>query len=378
MKFVHVNDIRLGSSAEAGTRWGEARRDELFASLRRVLEWADGSGTELLLVSGGLFAHQPVTAELEQVSALFREYPKIETVIIAGETDRVKKFSPIRSFLWPKHVHYVLSGDAEQIDLPGLHTAVYAASRTDGAPPEPGAILLAELKGLMGDNANGAGPGAEEIRRMAEAAEPIRIAMLRCETDGKIRESFSDSGFSYVAVGQSGGRKCLIENMAYCPGSLEPEQMQDSGAHGIYAGETGPEGRLLKIEFIPLSEVAYVPLKAEVHPGITREELEKSLQKEIEGRGGRNIYRLKLYGTRSPEEQFDLEGLKERYRIAEVIDETEPVYDFTALFEEHPQDMIGFYIGSIARGRKDMSPLEKKAMYYGIDALIRTSEGEEQ
>ena len=70
---------------------------------------------------------------------------------------------------------------------------------------------------------------------------------------------------------------------------------------------------------------------------------------------------------RDPDIEFDLEQLSDRYRIAEIIDDSEPQYDFSALFAEHSSDMIGFYIQALQK--EDMSPVEKKALYYGVNAL---------
>lgn len=75
---------------------------------------------------------------------------------------------------------------------------------------------------------------------------------------------------------------------------------------------------------------------------------------------------------RDPDISFDLESLMMRYRIADILDESEPQYDFSALFEEHPSDMIGFYIRALQK--PDMSPVEKKALYYGIHALLLTTD----
>ena len=45
-----------------------------------------------------------------------------------------------------------------------------------------------------------------------------------------------------------------------------------------------------------------------------------------------------------------------------------------ALFAEHPGDMIGFY--NRAMQKPDMSPVEKKALYDGIRALLLTADGD--
>ena len=66
--------------------------------------------------------------------------------------------------------------------------------------------------------------------------------------------------------------------------------------------------------------------------------------------------------------------IREKYRIQEILDESEPVYDFDRLYEAHTQDMIGCYISQLTRGGGEMSSLDKKAMFYGIDALIKTAD----
>ena len=48
------------------------------------------------------------------------------------------------------------------------------------------------------------------------------------------------------------------------------------------------------------------------------------------------------------------------------------ILDFSALFAEHPSDMIGFYIQALKK--PDMSPVEKKALFYGIHALLLTTD----
>ena len=92
------------------------------------------------------------------------------------------------------------------------------------------------------------------------------------------------------------------------------------------------------------------------------------------------IYRLerrfRIRGMRDPDISFDLEFLSGQWNIIEILDETEPQYDFHALFAEHSSDMIGFYIQALMKD--DMSPVEKKALYYGIHALLMTKDERSQ
>ena len=131
-------------------------------------------------------------------------------------------------------------------------------------------------------------------------------------------------------------------------------------------------GQVTTLDFIPMAKLRYIPLIVRVTPDTTNTELYLKIAHEIEQRGNDNIFRFKVQGMRDPDISFDLDALKLRFRIADIIDETEPQYDFSALFAEHPSDMIGFYIQALKK--PDMSPVEKKALFYGIHALLQTTD----
>ena len=159
---------------------------------------------------------------------------------------------------------------------------------------------------------------------------------------------------------------------AYC-GSPEPLDKTETGAHGIFYGEINPSTLLVtKLEFIPMSKLRYIPLIVNVTPATTNTELCLKMSHEIDKRGTDNIYRFRVRGMRDPDITFDLDSLLLRYKISDILDESEPEYDFSALFAEHPSDMIGFYIRALQK--PDMSPVEKKALFYGIHALLLTTD----
>ncbi|MBQ9421654.1 MAG: metallophosphoesterase [Lachnospiraceae bacterium] len=371
MKFIHLSDIRIGSPTESGRHWSDARLDERFRTLSRVLDYARDNDADLVLIAGGLFSHQPVTAEMDRVNALFKEHSDQQIVIIAGESDRLRASSPVRSYVWAPNVHYILSGTVERVVLPELKTEICAASATDEQNADPASFGLADIKAFITSRPS-EDFTLEDIRRYT-GRPVIRIAMLRGRDSEAFSRAFEKTDFTYVAAGISGSAKEILPGRIYSPGGLEPEAMSDSGSHGIYMGEADEEtGALREIHFVPMASASYIPLLIGVTRNSTAEELGRMIAGEIRRRGEKNIYRLKLTGSRDPEQDFDLEELKKTYRIAEIIDETEPEYDFETLFKEHPQDMIGYYIGTIVNSGKEMSPTEKKAMYYGIDALLRT------
>ena len=130
--------------------------------------------------------------------------------------------------------------------------------------------------------------------------------------------------------------------------------------------------RKTHLAFIPVSQIQYISLTVNVSKDTTNMELASRLEREIINRGEKNIYRFRIKGMRDPDIEFDLSHLASRYRICEIVDDSEPQYDFSALFSEHPSDMIGFFIQTLQK--ENMSPVEKKALYYGVNALLHTTD----
>lgn len=354
MKFVHMSDIRLGLHSESGRRWGKERVVEVKSAFETALGSAEAQGASLVLISGGLFGHRPVTTELSEANAIFSAHPGLTFVVIGGVTDPVRKTSPVRSYRWAENVHYVLSEEPVKIHLPGLHAEIYAVSAGENIFP------AAEFLAFYEND--------------AEKREDTAVALL-CEPDAKKASAFSGSGFSYVALGGSKTKAVAAKDKAFYAGGLEAENMTDTGDHGYILGEIqDATGVLLRTEFVPFTSVTYVPLKIKVDPSIGASRLEELTAAEIEKRGTANIYRIHIVGTRKPGADFFMPKIREKYRIQEILDESEPVYDFDRLYEAHTQDMIGYYISQLTRGGGGMSSLDKKAMFYGIDALIKTAD----
>lgn len=359
MKFMHLSDVRLGLHNESGRRWGEERVVEVAADLRAAVADAAKEGTDLVLISGGLFAHRPVSTELDGANRIFASFPETAFVITAGENDLVKPSSPVISYKWADNVHYVLNGKAEKISFPAFNTAVYAQSVTSDEHDPEALIAISE-----GDEKNG--------------HDTVRIALLE-EPDTEKAAAFEGSGFSYIALGGQASHMELPGGKAVYSGGFEPTGMTDTGAHGYYMGEINETtGMLESVRFVPAASASYVPLKVKVGVTNTPEQVAAMIESEIRRRGITNIYRIRITGERKPEYTFEMADLRSRYRIAEVKCEAEPQYDFEALFEEHQQDMIGYFISSLRKNHTELSDIDKTAMFYGIDALIKTSSGKEQ
>ncbi len=393
MKFMHLCDICIGNCTESGMPWAEDREEELADSLRNLLARAEDDSVGLVLISGGLFAHVPTEAELIVAGNIFKAHPDIEIVITAGEKDRLTESSPVKSFEWPENVHYVLSDKPERIVLECLSAEVFAASSVRLLKAEQNITSIKEEMPILPyrdlpDTAESdefiiseedKDIEPEELIAFSESFEDrehIRLCMLsfsgRTDT---LKRVFNGSDFSYIAIGGKKREKELLKDRMYYPGAFEPFCMDETGEHGAFTGYISEETGLVEsIKFLPLASISYVTLNIRLTPKTTQRGLTESIRKELIRRGKKNIYRLRLTGSRDPEEDLGLNELKEEFRINEISDESVPEYDLAGLFREHSQDMIGFYISSIMTDKHEMSEIEKKAMFHGIEALLKSSD----
>ena len=147
---------------------------------------------------------------------------------------------------------------------------------------------------------------------------------------------------------------------------------ESTGKHGVYLGNIHPITKKLdSLSFHTISSVQYIPLHFRLDPSVGQETLRQRLSKEIEKRGLQNIYRIRFSGNRDPETKIIPDLLSKEIRLVEWIDDTIPQYDFYALYREHQQDLLGFFIRSYLRkDLEDLNPSEKQSLFYGVSALL--------
>lgn len=353
MKFIHIADIHWGMSPDSDKPWSKERSQDIKDTFARAVAQAGEMEADCLFIAGDLFHRQPLARDLKEVNYLFSTIPAVHVVIIAGNHDRIRQNSALHSFTWAPNVTYFMGRELESVYFEDINTEVWGFSYYTAEIPEN---RLDHIK----------------------APEDGRIHILLGHGGDANhvpfdRSAMAANGFSYIAMGHIHKPEILIENRMAFSGSLEPLDKTESGKHGMISGEIDRDTRAVtSLALIPMAKLQYISLAVHVTTSTTNTELSMKITQEIENRGVHNIFRFRIKGMRDPDITFDLDMLSTRYKIMEIIDESEPQYDFSALFAEHPSDMIGFYIQALQK--PEMSPVEKKALYYGINALLRTTD----
>lgn len=354
MKFIHTADVHWGMVPDGDKPWSRERTQAIKDTFSQIVSLAGKQEADFLFISGDLFHRQPLLRDLKELNYLFSTIPSVHVVIIAGSSDRIRSSSALLSFHWCPNVTYLMDDKMTSVYFDDCNVEVHGFS-----------YHTAEIRDSLPD---------------AELEVPfdgrIHILMVHGGDASHLpldRGALASSNYSYIALGHIHKPEAAAEKKAVFPGSPEPLDQTETGEHGVYMGTVNPvTHKVDSLEFIPMCKSQYVPLMVNITTNTTHAELELKIAQVIKKRGPQNIYRFRIRGMRDPEVEFDLEHLKAKYRIIEIVDESEPQYDFSALFAEHPSDMIGFYIRAL--DRPDTSPVEKKALYYGINALLHTTD----
>ena len=158
-------------------------------------------------------------------------------------------------------------------------------------------------------------------------------------------ETMEALGYDYIALGHIHKPHAFIENMALYAGSLEPTDKNDTGKHGYVRGEITEEG--VHVEFIPCAKREYMHCDIQVDEYTTNGSLKDEIRSVIQNNGLENMYQFRLQGFRDADMEFDLGNLVSFGNVYEVIDETEPSYDFEMLLERNQGNLLGRFIESL-------------------------------
>lgn len=348
MKFIHIADIHLGAAPDLGRPWSKARAKEIWDTFSEVIAVCNRDAVDLLLVAGDLFHRQPLKRELKEADYLFSTLTHTKVVMIAGNHDYLRPGSVYDEFQWCSQVTFLKNEEMQSVCFPELNTCVQGFSYRQQEILEP---LL--------DGARPVGKEQEYCILLAHGGDEKHLPFQR--------KRLAAAGFDYVALGHIHKPQIWEEEKIAYSGSLEPTDKNDLGSRGYILGEL--EGGRLSLKFVPAAKREYLRVKLVLTPSSTEGALCRKVQEVVNLYGRQNLYRLLLEGEYDPEAPLQLDRLPSLGNIVEVTDDSVPHYDLKLLAREHQHDIIGMYLQSFG-DIGGLSEVQKKALYYGITALM--------
>lgn len=306
VRILHAADFHL-DSAFAGLDEGRARqrRQESRDLTRRMVEYANDHGVELMLLAGDLFDSDNVYGQTaEELSAALAEF-RGQVVIAPGNHDCYSAASPYARTLWPGNVHIFTGQRMSCITFPQYGCMVYGAAFT---APE-----VSESATLAG---------------VADGDDGVAIGLLHGEVgvkDSRYRPvplpEIARSGLDYLALGHVHACSGVLTagGTAYAyPGCPEGRGFDELGDKGFLMGEVNKGS--VKLRFVPFAGRRYQLLTVEPGDDEPLTAIERMLPPET----GNDIYRIVLSGeTESAVDTGSLtEALLPRFYALELRDRT--------------------------------------------------------
>ena len=358
MKFIHISNVNIGAKPDPDKFWSNDRANDISTTFADIINICKKEETNLLLISGNLFHHQPLIDDLEYVNSLFKTIPNTRILIVAGNNDYISQSSPILNFKFSTNVYYFMNNFFEECGIDGTNVIVHGFSYYSKEEP----MNIIDTMTVNNDDL---------------------CHILLCYAGDSKHLPFNinkllNKNFTYAALGLHTNFQELTENLIYYPGSPEPIDQDDEGDHGIIKGVIDDNThKVTSIEFIKLAKASYLPISIKVNAKTTEDEVVSLVTREVIRLGNNNIFKIEISGMRNPDIEFNEDMFNKKIRIVRFTDTSSPKYDFVKLSSEHPQDMIGAFIRKMSSTNIEASDIEKKALYIGTHALIKSMESKE-
>lgn len=358
VEFIHSGDVHLGirlRSTSFGPLKGRERRQELWHTFAKMIDYASKTRKDLLLITGDLFEESTFTkSDFVRLCNILGKHDGLEVVISPGNHDPASEVSFYSKGKWPDNVTILDGRNKNRVYFEHIDTAVWGF----GISREKGRV-------------------EKELEELDLGASGSNILMLHGDVKPggdyplPSADKLMDLPFDYIALGHIHKPEFIQKNMAYC-GSLEPLDFGETGERGFVEGMISEDSHF---KFVPFSTRKFNIIKLELKEGTTTEEAMAKIESMPRGDYERDFHRIHLMGPRP--ESFHLETFKSdlsrRFYHLEVIDGTVPGFDFKRLEEDNKGNILGLFIESFKDDDLE-DPVIKGALYSGIRAILEGSD----
>lgn len=296
-KFIHAADLHLGfkyKSKTLGTR-SEDRKNELFITFERLINYANKNKIDLIVISGDLFERDALTyTETKHMMSIIDSYYG-NIVLSCGNHDYYTDDYLFNNFT--ENLHVFKTNTLERMDI-AENVSIYGAS-----------WLNSIENGFAHQKAN-----LDKDR--------FNIASLHGDlADGKYKidiEPLLASGFDYIALGHIHKHGKVAEK-TYYPGSLEPLDFGELAEHGFYEVDTLSGS----VKFMPFALREFIIKELAINEDDEFEDIINKFEKLNDK--DENFYRIILKGSINKDLNINriISLVKDKFYYLEVINNLE-------------------------------------------------------
>lgn len=338
-KFLHISDIHLGTYFLKDTIIGkdsDERRQELWVTFQRTLDFAREENAEFVLIAGDLFENSSFTiSNLDRLAYIFHQFSDLEFYIVAGNHDYISpKFNYLKD-ISGDNVHF-FDAKLDFYEISKLNVRIYGFSWD-----------RLEINEIPFDFPKLDGTFYNVLLLHTNFQKPSNYLPLSLS-------NLENVNFNYFAFGHIHYHHEVYKN-AYYSGSPEPLKFTNTGPHGALI--VSYENSLLSVEFKEFGVRQYREYELDLN-GISNN-LEAFKAAELLLTNAKNGDYIRITGKNQKVSVVNLneleEKLRESFKYLEIIDKTLPSIDIDEIFESNTSNLVGEYIEFVKENYDDVT-----------------------
>lgn len=354
-RFIHTADIHLGLKFENlrfKTEDSLNRNMEIWNSIERLVDYIIENRVEFLFIVGDLFENRYFSRkDLKRLKDIIGRASSTNIVIVSGNHDYIYKGSPYLEDLGD-NIHVMKKNQLDSLEFKDYNLKVYGYSWES-----------LEIRESI---------SFDYIRN--DVYDGKKILLLHGDVSGKSnylpldKDELEDLNLDYIALGHIHKPEFIGEKIAYS-GSLEPLNFKEKGDRGFILGEV--DGDKLNLKFKAFNKRSFYVEEVQLDESMEQENIiEKILEISEESRK-KDFYKIRLQGyiNKDIDMGYLLEDIRDKFYYLELEDNSLLDYDLDYLRLEFKDSIVGKFIEEMEKLDLE-DPVNKKALYYGIEALL--------
>jgi len=328
-QILHFSDLHLERpflSRNLPSSFGKWRRQDLKATLGRILTIARERKVDAITIAGDLFEQEYIMPDMAGfLSIQFSKVDPIRVIIAPGEKDPYTTESLYALTRWPKNVDIFTQSKLSKVDLTEKIELWGAA-----CPTSKDNNLLENLS-LNKSNINLLLVHAHCYENQFSTHRNIHHVSLK---------ELLNTEFKISLLGSSHQAKEFLDNSKVCvyPGSPEPFENESEGTeHNVVLVQIN--GEECKHELIPINRWRYINREIDVEGFKNQTEVTKTIEEIVKKLSSKNeeryVYRITLKGeTNIPLNLEEIVSQINSEAVIELIINSQVGYDLRALAQE--------------------------------------------
>ncbi len=372
MRFAHIADLHLGRKVDVGSGWEKRATQALFDGFVNLIDRLETENLDFLFIAGDLFDHIPSEEEIRRVDMELMRLSKTYIIYVTGEADYLSQENPLWKYKFRSNT-FLMNGEEFNNCVPESKRPVrniYAEGIADSIYFEQFDL---DIYGICQYSETNNRNDLDYVYAHNLHRNNILIAHGGDKGVSPFTlDDLSTKKFDYIGMGHFHNFRCKKEYNFYYPGALEPMGEGEIGEHGYIKGYIDKGTNSVK--FVPTSQRRYKTITVDADDTLTNTSLNTYLM-DLCAKDKQCVYTIKINRTNSCYLDFNIDLVKEKYKILRVEGDSAAGADYRKLENINGDNLLG---KNLKRIRESKSPNANAAFASYANAMSKALWGDDE